>query len=466
MNNVTRCNRVRRMGGVAALVTWLVWGLGCGQAFDREAVLVEARKAGQRKDYREAVRLLREVLAHVPHDAETRYDLGQTLLRSGRPFQARLQFFQTVQLDSTHRDALRHLGLLAYQAGDQTEALEMLERAVRAGVREAHIHDKLGILYSEAGWVEEAKAQIREVLRLHPGQLRNRLNLATLNQETGAYDNARQELEGIVADFPNNWDAHFSLGKVYRELGQSEAAVLSLEWALVLKPNDAEIHYQLGAARLQAGHLEGARSASQDAIRLSPNHAGAHYCLGQTYTRMGRPEKAKVALARFRGTAAGKGRGGGTAQDLSELLAKGDGEGCGGGLHCGGGIAPEGLADLSQRSVYPHSPLAGLPQAAQGEKGGGDVPYHPESVEREASGGCVHETWCLAHTQGCEREGGGGTRRSSGPEIPGSNGRATIWWCSITGWGKPTGKRRTPKLWKSAQLSDRGLSDPAGYRRV
>ncbi len=300
MNNVTRCNRVRRMGGVAALVTWLVWGLGCGQAFDREAVLVEARKAGQRKDYREAVRLLREVLAHVPHDAETRYDLGQTLLRSGRPFQARLQFFQTVQLDSTHRDALRHLGLLAYQAGDQTEALEMLERAVRAGVREAHIHDKLGILYSEAGWVEEAKAQIREVLRLHPGQLRNRLNLATLNQETGAYDNARQELEGIVADFPNNWDAHFSLGKVYRELGQSEAAVLSLERALVLKPNDAEIHYQLGAARLQAGHLEGARSASQDAIRLSPNHAGAHYCLGQTYTRMGRPEKAKVALARFR----------------------------------------------------------------------------------------------------------------------------------------------------------------------
>ena len=282
------------------LVTGLVCGSGYGQTFDREAILAEARKAIQRRDYPGAVRLLQEILAHAPEDAETRYDLAQVLLRSGRLLQARMQFFRTVQLDSTHRDALRHLGLLADKAGDQTEALEMLERAVRAGVREAHVHDRLARLYSGTGRLEEARTQIREVLRLDPNQLRNRLNLATLNQDMGAYDDAREELERLTADFPNNWDAHFSLGKVYRKLGQTGAAALSLERALALKRDDPEIYYQLGAARLQTGQLEGALSAVQNAIRLSPKHIEGHYCLGQIYTKMGQPEEAKQALVRFR----------------------------------------------------------------------------------------------------------------------------------------------------------------------
>ena len=289
------------LSSVVLPAVWMAcWAWGCGRAFDREATLEQAGQAVRRTDYGAAAHLLQEVLDHAPDDAGTRYYLGLILLRSGHPVQARMQFFRTAQIDSAHQGALSQLGTMAYNAGDQGEALDLLERAVRAGVQEAHIHDLLAYLYQKQGRADDARSHLLAAKRLARTQPRYRLKLGVLEHLAGRYGAARGELEALAADYPDLWEAHFMLGRVYRDLNMNEAAAGCLERARRLKQNQADVHYHLGAVRLQMGQPAPAAQAFLEAVGLSPGYMEAYYSLAQAYTKMGQKAEAGTAMRRFR----------------------------------------------------------------------------------------------------------------------------------------------------------------------
>lgn len=293
--------RIRFKSIVRWVLSLLLLAAACEESFDRSAALRRAEKAARDRRYDDAINVLRNVIAHDTDDVESRFQLGLAYGLSRRPFDARLEFMQVIELDSMRADAYEHLGLLAFGGEDNGEAIEMLGRAVALGARGIQVYDTLQYLHFQAGTIKEAMKWARRAIQTNPRDPRFRYKLATLSHFVGSYEEARDVIEPLLSDYPDYWDALLLAGKVYRQLGAYEKALEALNKAGPREKGRLEFAQELGMVKLKTGDPEGAAESFEEVIRSSPEKAEAHYGLGQAYLKMGERDKAKAALQRFRG---------------------------------------------------------------------------------------------------------------------------------------------------------------------
>jgi tetratricopeptide (TPR) repeat protein len=96
----------------------------------------EFRKGG---DLEQAILICEEFLPHQPGHMSGHIVYGQALFESGRPDDARAVFETALSLDPENLIALRHLGDIAGQRGDTTEARRWYERVLEADPRNEEI---------------------------------------------------------------------------------------------------------------------------------------------------------------------------------------------------------------------------------------------------------------------------------------------------------------------------------------
>ena len=291
----TELKHILRLGLALLLVA-----AACEEPFNKSAALRRAQKATRDRRYDDAISVLEEVIAHDAVDVEPRFQLGLALGLSNRPFEARIELMQFIELDSMRADAYEHLGMLAFGAEDRTEAIEMLERAVALGARRVQLYDTLQYLHFQEGTIEEAKKWVRRAIQTNPGDPRFRLKLATLSNFVGAYEEARDVVEPLLRDYPGYGDALLLAGKVYRQLGEYEKALGALDRVGPGKKGQWEFTFELAMVKLKTGDAEGAAASFEEVIRYNPEKPEAHYGLGQALMKMGKRSKATAALERFR----------------------------------------------------------------------------------------------------------------------------------------------------------------------
>jgi tetratricopeptide (TPR) repeat protein len=153
--------------------------------------------------------ILERVVAHfteslrlAPNSAVAHYNLGSSLMRSGRE-----------------------------------HAREHLERAVALDPDYAAAHNNLGVVLLQAGDPVEAARHYREVLRLEPGDPDAHYNLGVALQAQGRVDDAigafRQALQ-LRGEFPS---AHFVLGRALAAQGRTMEAIQQYREALRERPD-------------------------------------------------------------------------------------------------------------------------------------------------------------------------------------------------------------------------------------
>jgi tetratricopeptide (TPR) repeat protein len=118
--------------------------------------------------YDEAEVVLRRALAGLD-DANTRYDLGLVLDRTGRSAQALTEYKLALARNSTHRDALNNLGVAYARAGRLAEAAAQFERLVAADPANPDAHTNLGAILLSTGHPERAEQEFRAALEIDPG---------------------------------------------------------------------------------------------------------------------------------------------------------------------------------------------------------------------------------------------------------------------------------------------------------
>ena len=271
----------------------------CAEPYDKGPALRRADRATQDKRFEDAREELNELLEHDPSDIEAHFKLGLSYALDNQPIQARLSFLDVVVLDSTRADALEQLGMLAFAAEERKEAIEMLERSVRAGTRKGHVYDTLSYLHFQEGTIDKAKHWIRNAIRANP-DARFRMKLATLDHFIGSFDEARDQLESLAADYPQYYEGKLLLGRVYRQLGENEKALATLNEALEHAKGHPDHFFELGMARLKTNDPDGAIEAFEKVLLVDPGHTEARYGMGQAYTRKGDRQKARLALDRFK----------------------------------------------------------------------------------------------------------------------------------------------------------------------
>ena len=176
--------------------------------------------------------------------------------KAGRLKDAEQRYRQVLSADPRQPDALHMLGVLAYQTGQNTAAVELIRQAIRLNGNTASYHSNLGLALKDLGRLDEAADSFRKAIALTPDAPEPHNNLGIIFTSLALWEEAlacSRKALALKPDFP---DAHANIGNVLRQKRQLEAAIASYHTAIKMKPEFPEAHNSLAHALLQTGRFQ------------------------------------------------------------------------------------------------------------------------------------------------------------------------------------------------------------------
>jgi tetratricopeptide (TPR) repeat protein len=223
-----------------------------------------AGRAGVETGAEDAVDQLSKVAELQPDSVEAWRDLGDALAAEGRTDEANDVFRKVLEVDPGDEVALTALGHTAFQAGDQSGGLSLLEQAAGRGSGVTTAAISLVEMYRTLGQHEEALAAARRVAAADPDDALYALDVAELSLETGKPDEAAEAFARLrqLVDLPED-EVGALLGMVKAELARERK-----EEALELARQASAID-TVGRSTGVLAHLEadlGVESTPEDAV--------------------------------------------------------------------------------------------------------------------------------------------------------------------------------------------------------
>ena len=174
------------------------------RAPDAQTLFTRAQKAADKKDYAQAVALLRQVTAADAQDYQAWCELGTYLYAQEKYDDAESAYRRALEARPTYTLALVDLGRLRMARKDFNGAIEPLTRAVALPPPSAEINHLLGECYLQIKKGSKAVGYLYEALRLDPvGQADVHLRLATLYIGAGLKERAAAEYEQFLKKRPD-----------------------------------------------------------------------------------------------------------------------------------------------------------------------------------------------------------------------------------------------------------------------
>jgi tetratricopeptide (TPR) repeat protein len=138
------------------------------------------------------------------------------------------------------------------QQGKSTDALAVIDAAIRAGARDPSLYNLKGLAASELGRDAEAQQSFRTVIRLSPKTAMGYNNLGVLLSKLGHYQDAAANFREAHARDPQNFTALLGLGTSLAALRQYDVAAKYLEKAWAVRHGDFQTGYAWAHALLEA----------------------------------------------------------------------------------------------------------------------------------------------------------------------------------------------------------------------
>lgn len=222
--------------------------------------LAQCSIAQQREE--EALRVLSQLRAADPADADVLFLLGKTHLRAWN---------------------------------------DVVEQMFAKTPSSYRVNQLSGEIFEMQGKFAEAAAEYRKTIAKNPGAIHvnYRLGRALLLQshEPAALARAREAFEAELKINAEDSAAEFQIGQILQAEGKPEAALARWERALQLRPDFVEALVAVGKARLQQERSGEAVGLLEKAVSLQPANESAGYSLMMAYRNSGQEEKAARAKA-------------------------------------------------------------------------------------------------------------------------------------------------------------------------
>jgi tetratricopeptide (TPR) repeat protein len=186
-----------------------------------------------------------------------------------------------------------NLGQALMDQGRQGEAMEQLERGLRARPHSAALNRAMGRALSEVGSTEQAAEHFARALATKPGDVGAHTGLGTLLARTGALDQAEEHYLQALESEPDNANIIINLGNVKLLQGRTDEAIALYTRALAIEPAGLKLHLNLAIAYVAEGDSEAAIAHYRRALEIEPQHPDAHLFLADLLVGVGRLEEAR-----------------------------------------------------------------------------------------------------------------------------------------------------------------------------
>lgn len=180
-----------------------------------------------------------------------------------------------------------------FQAGQNTLALEYLERALKVDAKNEKVRLLLGLTYGDMGEIEQARVLLKDSLRQKGESFAARYGLGRLLVAEQKWKEALKEFKSALAARPSG-EAHYVLGCVYFRLERERLAASHLRKAIEMTEDYTAAYYALGLVLLRQGETEQARAAF-DAAYEAGSDEGHYRAASRRFLRTGElPDSPKL----------------------------------------------------------------------------------------------------------------------------------------------------------------------------
>jgi tetratricopeptide (TPR) repeat protein len=194
-------------------------------------------------------------------------------------------------------------GVKAFDGGDAVKARELLNKALVANPRSAHLHYLIALSFREEQDFYRMEDHLKEAIRLDPKYCAARSFLGDIYYGQGNFEVALEQYRDTLSVCGDDPFVLNNMGLAYMNLERYAAAIPLLEKALVLNPVNVETLHNLTNLYRDHGSVDKAIEGYVRLMQLKPDDLNVYIDLGDVYRGQGRLEEAsrQYRLAAARG---------------------------------------------------------------------------------------------------------------------------------------------------------------------
>ena len=231
---------------------------------------------------RGAIEEMQEAVRQESGNPELRDELGTLYAEEHEWQQAEQEFSAAIRLKDDFARAHMHLGFV-FAAEQKPEAIGEWKKAYAASAGDPAIALAVGKALGDAGDDADAVPILERAVELEPKSTAARYQLALVLQRVDRVPEAIKLLKQVVDTEPHNYEALTNLGMALAQEHNATEGIPFLKRATALNPKDATAHQDLAAAYIQVNRVDDAIGELKIAIPLTPDAPQLHYDLGTAY---------------------------------------------------------------------------------------------------------------------------------------------------------------------------------------
>ena len=194
-------------------------------------------------------------------------------------------YTRVLELDATLWAPRYHRALAYLALGENTPALEDLNRVLAINPDYAPAYRDLGLVHSRLGRLSAALIDYDRAIELDPGNAGLYAGRGNIHHKLNAYDLAIADYDQAIRLSPTGHDAYLNRGLAYAAQGAYVQAIADYGQALALQPELAVAYHYRGQAYARLAQYAQALEDYALALSLNPDYVAVYVSQGLVYAR-------------------------------------------------------------------------------------------------------------------------------------------------------------------------------------
>ncbi len=208
----------------------------CKTCANKERII--AMSYFQMEDYGKAEKILLNLVAKDPQDAEATYTLARTYLEMGVEGKAIPYYVKALQLDDTKSKWHFELGLLYYNNDNYKNAVISFNKAAETGfIRSNDFNENLGFSYIYSGEYDKGENLITEIISRKPGDKELLRDVAMAFYDSKMYDKCLGYCQKLMEMDMKDGKALYQAGLCFQKKGDTSKGQQMCDKAIELDPS-------------------------------------------------------------------------------------------------------------------------------------------------------------------------------------------------------------------------------------